>query len=181
MNIFSSIQFRLMSFFLRRLKTPDVISSILAYTEIKEGSTVLDYACGPGLFSVQIASIVGTSGHVYAADINPTSKWYLEKTIQERKINNLTLIITDYKLNLPDQSIDTIILFDCIFLIKNRENVLKELHRVLKSQGKLIVDVNHLSSMNTKELAEEFSYFRLSNKKIINKVHSAELLFFSKR
>ncbi len=180
MNIFKAIQFRFMSFVLRKIKTSEVVSSVLSYAEIHEGSKVLDYACGPGLFSVQIASIIGPKGHIYAADINPTSKIYLEKAIKDKNITNLSIITTNSKLNVPDSTIDTIILFDCIFQIKNLNEVLKELHRVLKTDGMLIVDVNHLSSSKTTALAEEFGYFKLKKKKIINVVHSSELLFFSK-
>jgi ubiquinone/menaquinone biosynthesis C-methylase UbiE len=36
---------------------------------VKEGMTVLDIGCGPGFFSVAMATMVGETGKVIAADI----------------------------------------------------------------------------------------------------------------
>ena len=36
---------------------------------IHEGMTVLDLGCGPGVFSIEIAKLLGDSGNVIAADL----------------------------------------------------------------------------------------------------------------
>ena len=49
----------------RRLYNPQKILSSF----VKEGMTVLDVGCGPGLFSVAMAEMVGATGRVIAADL----------------------------------------------------------------------------------------------------------------
>ncbi|NTU52388.1 MAG: class I SAM-dependent methyltransferase [Chlorobiaceae bacterium] len=36
---------------------------------VREGMAVLDFGCGPGFFTVEMASLVGATGHVIAADL----------------------------------------------------------------------------------------------------------------
>lgn len=43
---------------------------------VQEGMTVLDFGCGPGFFTIEIANLVGATGHVIAADLQ---KGMLEK------------------------------------------------------------------------------------------------------
>ena len=38
---------------------------------VTAGQTVVDYGCGPGLFTFPAADIVGAEGKVYAVDIEP--------------------------------------------------------------------------------------------------------------
>ena len=45
-------------------------ASMLAPLDLKPGSRVVDYGCGPGFTSVGMASIVGLQGHVYGVDLN---------------------------------------------------------------------------------------------------------------
>jgi ubiquinone/menaquinone biosynthesis C-methylase UbiE len=49
---------------------------------IRNGSSVLDYGCGPGNFTIAAAELVGDKGKVYAADIHPLA--YPEISIKER-------------------------------------------------------------------------------------------------
>jgi ubiquinone/menaquinone biosynthesis C-methylase UbiE len=36
---------------------------------IEKGTTVLDFGCGPGFFTIDLARLVGASGQVIAADL----------------------------------------------------------------------------------------------------------------
>lgn len=38
---------------------------------VREGMTALDMGCGPGFFSIELAVLVGPSGHVIACDLQP--------------------------------------------------------------------------------------------------------------
>jgi ubiquinone/menaquinone biosynthesis C-methylase UbiE len=38
---------------------------------VREGMTALDFGCGPGFFTLELARLVGSSGRVIAADLQP--------------------------------------------------------------------------------------------------------------
>jgi ubiquinone/menaquinone biosynthesis C-methylase UbiE len=38
---------------------------------IREGNTVVDLGCGPGFFTIDMAEMVGSTGHVIAVDLQP--------------------------------------------------------------------------------------------------------------
>ena len=56
---------------------------------IKEGMVVLDIGCGPGVFSVEMAKMVGKSGKVIAADLQQEMLEKLKRKIQGREIQNI--------------------------------------------------------------------------------------------
>lgn len=177
----NTVTFHVMSFFLKSLKKPDMISHILSEIPVESGSVVLDYACGPGLFTIPLAEIVGSKGMVYAADRVPTAQKYIEKKTRSNRISNIKFILTDGQLPIADKSVDTIILFDCIHMLENRQKVFEELFRVLKNEGQLVVDVHHISEEKTRQKVEEYGLFQLQNSKNVNEDHAAMLLFYNKR
>jgi ubiquinone/menaquinone biosynthesis C-methylase UbiE len=53
----------------RRWENP---TKIIKATGVKRGMTVADLACGPGFFTIPLATLVGEEGLVYAVDSSPT-------------------------------------------------------------------------------------------------------------
>jgi len=49
---------------------------------VKEGMRVLDFGCGPGFFTVELARLVGQGGHVIAADLQEGMLEKLKKKIE---------------------------------------------------------------------------------------------------
>ena len=122
--------------------------------DLQPGYTVLDYGCGTGSYSIPAAKVVGESGNIYAADIHPIAIEKVWNKAKKRGLNNITTILTDCETNLNENAIDRIILFDLFHNISDREKLLKELHRVLKPDGKLVVDDHH---MDEDEIISEIS------------------------
>lgn len=112
-------------------------------TNIKEGSFVLDYGCGPGSYSIAAAKVVGNTGKVYAADIHPLAIKEVEKRAKEKEVKNIKTILTDCDTKLEDNTIDVVLLLDIYHDLSDPESILKELHRVLKKEGWLSVDDHH--------------------------------------
>ncbi len=122
-------------------KKPD---RILREIGLQRGQTLLDYGCGIGSFSIPAARIVGEDGTVYALDIHPLAVKAVEKEIKKRGISNVKTILSARETGLPDESVDVVLLFDVLQMVSEREKLLEELHRVLKSGGFLFATAEHL-------------------------------------
>jgi ubiquinone/menaquinone biosynthesis C-methylase UbiE len=142
----SNIHFRMMVNIMSVVKNIRNIKKEIIRSGIKEGSHVLDYGCGPGFVTIPAAKIVGSKGMIYALDIHPLSIQIIEQKIKKYNLQNIKSILTENRTGLPDESIDVALLFNVIFMIKNQESVIKELHRVLKKGGIISVVNNGLGS-----------------------------------
>ncbi len=130
--------------------------------EVTKGNIVLDYGSGPGSFSIAAGKIVGTSGKVYAADIQPLSAKKVVKKAQKNKLDNIIPIITNCKTNLPANSVDVIICFDMFHMLNEPNKILAEFHRVLKPTGILSIDCHHLKNFDAR--VTNMGYFSLRDK-----------------
>ena len=138
---------------------------------IREGQTVLDFGCGIGSFAIPAAQIVGERGKAYALDIHPLAIEAVEKKAKKEKLTNITAILSDGDTGLPDESIDVILLYDTIHMIKDKQMLLEELHRVLKPDGFLSVWAPHQPKVNKAvEIVQENGLFSLrdQDKKLLN-------------
>jgi ubiquinone/menaquinone biosynthesis C-methylase UbiE len=120
---------------------------MLAEVEIKPGSHVLDFGCGPGVFSTKIAEKTGPSGIVYALDINPLAVSMVERKARKRNLENVRAIHSNCSTALPDNCLDHIIFFDVFHDLDNPQEVLGELHRVLKPEGIMYFSDHHLKEI----------------------------------
>ncbi|MCK4701308.1 MAG: methyltransferase domain-containing protein, partial [Bacteroidales bacterium] len=69
---------------------------------------------------------------------------------------NVKTIITGNGTGLPDESIDVALLFNVVFMIEDKEKLIDELHRILKTGGVISVVNNGLGSkFKNKQVAEE--------------------------
>jgi ubiquinone/menaquinone biosynthesis C-methylase UbiE len=110
---------------------------------VAPGQQVLDYACGPGYFTVVAARIVGPAGHVDALDIQPTATAMTARRARQAGLANVSTIVSACATRLTDGSVDVVLLYDAIEGIPTRRQVLGELARVLKPDGQLSVWVEH--------------------------------------
>lgn len=117
---------------------------ILRKMKLKEGQTFLDYGCGIGSFTIPASKLVGKSGKVYALDIHRLAIKAVEKEIKKRKISNIKTILSDRKTGLPDESVDIVLLYDVLQMVREKEKLFEELHRVLKPDGTLFATSEHL-------------------------------------
>jgi len=141
----SNLDFRLMAFTyrLRDLLSPPM--NVLKELDIRQGFWVLDYGCGPGSYIVPLASLVGGSGRVYAVDVHPIAIRMAQATASKRLLTNVKIIQSNRDTRLPDSSIDVALLYDILHELDKPDDVLGELHRVLKPGGILSVSDHHMN------------------------------------
>ncbi|MBN1862981.1 MAG: methyltransferase domain-containing protein [Dehalococcoidales bacterium] len=118
---------------------------VLEEVDIKPGSYILDYGCGPGSYSLAAAEMVGKSGKVYALDIHPLAIEMVRDKASRKGLANLVAIHSDCATGLPDESIDVAFLYDIFHELSSPDKILAELHRVLRPDGVLSVNDHHLA------------------------------------
>jgi ubiquinone/menaquinone biosynthesis C-methylase UbiE len=106
---------------------------------IRSGAYVLDYGCGPGNYAIAAAELVGPSGIVYAVDVNPLAIREVQKKANKKGISNIQTLVTDCNTDLPDVSVDVVLLIYVVHDFKNPDSIIRELNRVLKPSGILVV------------------------------------------
>jgi ubiquinone/menaquinone biosynthesis C-methylase UbiE len=107
---------------------------------VSKGMTVLDFGCGPGFFSIEIAKMLQRSGKVIAADLQggmlekvceKIQGTALEQSIEIHKCESTKIGITE--------KMDLILAFWVIHEVPNPEILFDEFNSILKSDGKLFI------------------------------------------
>jgi len=129
-------------FGIRDLLSPP--KSILREADIRPELHVLDYGCGPGSYALAAAELVGQAGKVYAADANALAVQRVREIASKKGMRNIETIHTDCATGLASESVDVALLYDTYHDLANPEDVLGELHRVLKPNAILSFSDHHL-------------------------------------
>jgi ubiquinone/menaquinone biosynthesis C-methylase UbiE len=113
----------------------------LALFGLFEGMTVLDLGCGTGLFTTEMARMVGQSGTVHAVDLQPALIEVTRRRVEAAGVaKQVRLHCTGtYALPLTERSIDVAVLISVLGEIPDRLLALRELRRVLKPDGRVAV------------------------------------------
>jgi ubiquinone/menaquinone biosynthesis C-methylase UbiE len=117
---------------------------ILEEAGIKPGDRVLDYGCGPGAYITDTAEMVGKSGQVCALDMHPLALKRVQRIAGRRGLTNVDTICSDCYTDLPDGSVDVVLLHDIFHMLSDPQAVLTELRRVLKPGGVLSFSDHHM-------------------------------------
>jgi ubiquinone/menaquinone biosynthesis C-methylase UbiE len=68
---------------------------MFAEIEIKPGDQILDFGCGPEIFTIMSAEKTGNSGKVYALDIHPLAAKMVEQKARQKKFGHIITILSD--------------------------------------------------------------------------------------
>jgi ubiquinone/menaquinone biosynthesis C-methylase UbiE len=131
---------------------------------IKPGFHILDYGCGPGSYSLTAAELVGKSGKVYALDIHPLAIRMVRDKASRKGLTNVEVILSDGDTGLPAESLDVVLLYDTFHGLSRPDEVLAELHRVLKPAGVLSFNDHHMKETEIVTRVTEKGLFQLSEK-----------------
>jgi ubiquinone/menaquinone biosynthesis C-methylase UbiE len=123
---------------------------------IGSGMTVVDYGCGPGRYTVEIARLVGDMGKVFAIDIKDNAlKVVTQKAVSQHLHNIETKLATGYHSGIADSNADMVVAIDIFFGIQDPQAFLAELARISKDTATLVIDGGHISPKETRGLIEK--------------------------
>jgi ubiquinone/menaquinone biosynthesis C-methylase UbiE len=137
---------------------------VLGEVGIGPGSRILDYGCGPGSYTIIAAELAGPTGKVYALDIHPLALRKVRDAASKRGLANIETIQSDCATGLENGSIDVVLLFDIFHGLGDPNEVLGELHRVLRSEGTLSFSDHHMEEHEIISRITKTGLFKLSKK-----------------
>jgi len=124
---------------------------------IKKGDVVLDFGCGDGSYTIPAAKLVSKEGKVYAMDKDVESINKLMEIAKTKGLKNIIPLHTkseESKINLENESIDVVLLYDVIHLVgKNntstvddRKKLYKDIYRITRKNALISVYPSHLTT-----------------------------------
>ncbi|HKW67064.1 MAG TPA: class I SAM-dependent methyltransferase [Terriglobales bacterium] len=120
------------------------INHVMDILGITPGKNVADIGAGSGWFTVRAARRVGSSGTVYAVDINPDAIRYIDHRAKSESLANVRTILSraDDPL-LPPNAVDAVLLLKTYHEVADPVALLKRLRSSLRAGSKLgIIDRN---------------------------------------
>ena len=112
----------------------------LMYADICEGDVVLDLGSGAGIDVLLAAQLVGESGRAIGIDMTPEMIEKARKNAEEAVAKNVEFRLGEIEsMPVEDESVDWVISNCVINLAPDKDIVFREVHRVLKPGGKLLV------------------------------------------
>ncbi len=117
-------------------------ASIIAQSGISISHIVADLGCGGGFYTVAAAKQVGNSGIVYAVDIQESKLAATQSAGRHLGCSNIMVVKADLELpitGVPENGCDAALVTSILHEVKNKEALLHNAYRVLKTGGSLIV------------------------------------------
>ena len=131
---------------------------------VKEGMAVLDVGCGPGLFSIEMAAMVGKTGKVIAADLQEGMLEKVKSKIKGKEIEKRVKLHKCRKNKIGlSESVDFALAFYMVHEVPNQKDFFRELKSILKPGGKIFVieprfHVSEKAFENTIGIAKETGF-----------------------
>ena len=108
---------------------------------MKPGERVLDIACGTGIVARKVAPRVGSQGIVIGLDVNPDMISMARAAAERERLAIEWHAGPAEQLPFPDENFDLVLCQFGLMFFTDRHEALKEMHRVLKTGGRVVVSV----------------------------------------
>lgn len=110
---------------------------------VEPGMEVADLGAGPGHYALAAGRMVGDKGHVCAVEIQKDLVEKVKNEADREGLHHVDVVWSDLEKPggsmLDDDTVDIVILSNILFQIKDKETLLKETKRILRSGGRALV------------------------------------------
>jgi ubiquinone/menaquinone biosynthesis C-methylase UbiE len=115
------------------------MAPLLAPAELGLGEVVVDYGCGPGMLSLELARRVGPEGRVHAVDINAMFLERAQEHAREAGLSERIVFhpIEEDRLPLADASVDCIVCKNVLEYVDDPLSTLRDFRRALRPGGRV--------------------------------------------
>ena len=131
---------------------------------LQEGQTVLDVGCGMGFFSIRMAKMVGETGRVIAADLQPEMLDVLKRRASKRGvISRITLHICDKdRIGVADK-VDFVLAFWAVHELPDTRAFFEEIRSITNGGARVFIaepsmHVSHNEFESMKEIAKSSGF-----------------------
>jgi SAM-dependent methyltransferase len=116
-------------------ENPDKMVELLG---IKPGQAVADIGAGSGYITQRLAAKAGSSGKVYAVDIQQEMLDLIAKKMKSRGVRNVTPVLGTIKNpNLPTNAVDLVVMVDVYHEFSEPEAMMRHIVESLKPGGRV--------------------------------------------
>lgn len=116
------------------------VLDLLKRYDIK-ADVLIDLGCGDGRLTVEMAKVVGAS-EVYCIDVDAKAL----NVAASRGLRTFAIDLSSDRFPLPDESVDLATALEVIEHLSNPDNMLREVRRVLRTGGHLLITTPNLAS-----------------------------------
>jgi len=156
--------------------------------DLNKSLVVADFGAGTGYFTSQLAKRCSL---VYAVDIQSEMIQLNKKNMLLKNIQNVKYVInTPKQTNLPQNSVDLILLVDVYHELEFPFEVVNDMKNSLKNNGQIVlleyraedpsVPIKALHKMSLKQITREMDYVGMKLSKNIQELPRQHMLVFSK-
>ncbi len=113
----------------------------MAQSGLMQGQTVADLGCGNGFYVLPAAQMIGPSGTVYAVDVMEQKLAATVSISNQFGYKNVRIIRADLAkplLDIVPNSCDMVIIGNILHELSDREQLIKNVYKILKSPGRLV-------------------------------------------
>lgn len=110
---------------------------------VYEGMVAVDLGAGTGAYTIPLAERVGESGRVYAVEVQKEFLTNIKDAATARDLKNVEVIWGDIErlggTKIKDEIADVAVVSNVLFQAEDKGELLREVKRILKPQGKLLL------------------------------------------
>ena len=157
-----------------------------------QGMVVADVGAGTGYYARRMAPLVGSSGTVYAVDVQPEMIQMLGDLAKKANLSNITPVLSSVdNVKLPDASIDLAIMVDVYHELEFPFEVMESVVRALKPGGRVVyveyraedptVPIKALHKMSEAQVRKEAAAHALVYERTANTLPWQHMVVFRKK
>jgi ubiquinone/menaquinone biosynthesis C-methylase UbiE len=135
-------------------------ASNLAKLGLVDGQKIVDLGAGSGFYSIEAAKKVGSSGRVYAVDVQKNLLERLRSIATTNGVRNIEVIWGNAEkiggTKLREAIADRVVASNVLFQIEKPDEFCLEVKRILKSGGKvMVIDGSGVTTLSPKVIVTE--------------------------